>query len=174
MVKTIEKKVDDIIEEYRKEIYGNEKEMENLLYPVLKEDIKAIGNARCFFVNLDNFVRKELTKCRISNGIIVLSSKHTTSCVYINHFEKGIMFDLSESLKKLYPNTPKKYQHNVWDCEFKNADAHLKAMSIGKNCMVVVKESELLLGDFQNIIYAEFDNRPGKSITITYIGDINE
>ncbi len=123
-----------------------------------------------YYLNIDNCVREFVKENNMKNGIIICSSKHTTSSIYVNHFEKGLLFDLNQTLEASYP-AKKKYQHNLWDDVYKNADAHLKAIHLGKSVSILVKDGELVLGDFENIIYAEFDERPGKSFAVTLLGE---
>ena len=163
--------IDEIIEAYKKtsKIEGSD-ESELIYYSPNKKDKNADGSTRQFFVNLDNVVRDLVKKYNLKNGFVVCGSKHTTSSVYINHFEHGLMNDELEFLRTLYPLS-KKYQHNIWDFEYKNADAHLKAIHLGKSATVIVQNGELVLGDFENIIYVEFDHRRGKAINISLFGE---
>ena len=162
--------IDEIMEEYiqSSRIEGTD-ERHLLFYSPNKKDKKDDGTHRQFFINLDNKVRELINKCGLKNGFVICSSKHTTSSVYVNHFEQGFLNDMLEFLREQYP-VSKKYQHNIWDSEYKNGDAHLKAIHIGKSAIIIVKNGELVLGDFENIIYAEFDYRHGKSINVSLFG----
>jgi thiamine phosphate synthase YjbQ (UPF0047 family) len=42
---------------------------------------------------------------------------------------------------------------------------------MGKSATVIISEGDLVLGDFENIIYAVFDKRAGKSINIAVFGE---
>lgn len=165
-------KIEDVISKYEKELRmdGIMDTSEVIYNSENKKDVSKDGRVRCFFVNLDNLVREIIKKNEIKSGFVVCSSKHTTSSVYVNHFEPGAMNDLLDLLRDLYPAN-KKYKHNEWDYEYKNGDAHLKAIQMGKSATVIISDGELVLGDFENIIYAEFDKRAGKSINIAVFGE---
>ncbi len=170
--------IDEIIEKYKKDLrkrddLANAKESQFLFYSSDKKDRIAQGGVREFFVNLDSFAKELIQQSGLKNGIMVCSSKHTTSSIYVNHFEEGIMNDLLDYLSGQYP-VGKKYQHNVWDNVYKNADAHFKAVHLGKSATVIIKDGEPILGDFENIIYAEFDYRKSKSINIALFGEGEE
>ena len=165
-------KIDDVISKYEKQLRmdGITDTSEVIYYSENKKDISKDGRVRCFFVNLDNLVREIIEENGIKSGFVVCSSKHTTSSVYVNHFEQGVMNDMLDVLRELYP-VNKKYKHNEWDYEYKNGDAHLKAVQMGKSATVIISDGLLVLGDFENIIYAEFDKREGKAINIAVFGE---
>lgn len=172
-------KISDVIETYKKRIRESvDKETEAYNYttaiyepPVEKKtDVKG----RTVFVNLNALVNSLIKKDNIKMGYVVCASNHTTSGVYVNHFETGIMEDLNAYLNKEHPFTPSKYKHNIWDHTFVNADAHLKAMDVGKSATVLIIDGKLQLGKFEDIIYAEFDYRPDKTFTVALFGGEDE
>ena len=163
--------IDDVINNYKKSLRIEDADESQLIYySPNKKDKTTNGGMRQFFVNIDELIRDEIKACGLKNGFVICGSKHTTSSVYVNHFEPGLMDDILDNLRNLYPST-KKYQHNIWDYEYKNADAHLKAIQLGKSATVIVKNGDLVLGDFEDVIYAEFDYRPGKAINISLFGE---
>lgn len=169
-------KISDVIETYKKRIresVDKDTEMYNYTTAVYEPPVekKSDVKGRNLFVNLDPLVGSLIKKDNIRKGYVVCSSNHTTSGVYVNHFEMGIMDDLSKYLTKTYPFSPDKYKHNVWDHTFVNADAHLKAMNVGKSAMVLIIDGKLQLGKFEDIIYAEFDYRPDKTFTVALFGE---
>ena len=125
---------------------------------------------RAFFVNLNRFLNTFIQVNGIKNGYLICCSDHTTASVYVNHFETGIMEDLTNYLCKEFPYTPEKYKHNIWDSKDLNADAHLKAMTIGKSATVIIKDGVLVLGKYEDVIFAEFDRRDDKTFTVALFG----
>lgn len=157
---------DKLASKYQKEALAEGQDVELFVFrPNGKKTLHSV-----YYLNVDNCVRQLVKENNMKNGIVICSSKHTTSSLYVNHFEKGLLVDLNNDLEASYP-AKKKYEHNLWDDVYKNADAHLKAIHLGKSVSVLVKDGELVLGDFENIIYAEFDERPGKSFTVTLLGE---
>lgn len=174
IIKTYEVTIDEIIEKYRKEAYDNSADISNYVWNFDKKLKKNTGerNTKEYFVKLDDYVDRIIKENNFAEGMVICSSQHTTSGIFVNHFEEGLLYDLLTHLDYTYPSDkPNKYKHNIWDCEYKNAHAHLKAISLSKSATIIVKDGQLILGDFENIIYAEFDFRPQKSISITLIGN---
>lgn len=157
---------DKLVENYEKQARADGLEIEQFVF---RPGNKKVPHST-YFLNVDNCIREFIKENNMKNGVIVCSSRHTTSSVYVNHFERGLLVDLNNLLTETYP-AKKKYEHNLWDDVYKNADAHLKAIYLGKSVTVMVIDGELVLGDFENIIYAEFDERPGKSFAVTLIGE---
>lgn len=170
-------KISDVIETFERRIREAAKK-DDISYttavyePKCKKKVMTQwGRSRTIFVNLDPLIASLIKKDNINKGYVIVASDHTTSGCYVNHFEKGIMDDLNYYLDKEHPFKPKKYLHNIWDHKYVNADAHLKAMKVGKSASVLVVDGKLQLGKFEDIIYAEFDYRPDKTFTVSLYGD---
>lgn len=170
-------KISDVIETYERRI-REASGKEDISYTTAvyepkckKKVVTEWGRGRTIFVNLDALITNLIKKDNVTKGYVIVASDHTTSGCYVNHFEKGIMDDLNLDLDKKYPFKPKNYLHNIWDHKYVNADAHLKAMSVGKSAQVLVVDGKLQLGKFEDIIYAEFDYRPDKTFTVSLYGD---
>ena len=52
-----------------------------------------------------------------------------------------------------------------------NAAAHIKAVLVGNDVALSIREGELVLGTWQGIYFAEFDGPRERSATVTVIGD---
>lgn len=162
---------DELVLKYKKDSLAEGWDLHEFVFTSdNKKDLNKDNLPRVFFLNIDNCVREIVEKYNLKNGFVIVSSKHTTSSCFVNHFEKGLLNDLSNELREDYP-AKKKWEHNIWDSVYQNADAHLKAIHFGKSATVIVQDGKLLLGDFENMIYAEFDSRPGKSFTVSIFGE---
>ncbi len=165
-------KISDVIDTYKKRIRENsDKDTYSTAIYEPNAKRKSDKNGRTVFVNLNALVSSLIKKDDIKTGYVICASDHTTSGVYVNHFETGVMDDLNKYLTKEHPFTPKKYLHNIWDHTFLNADAHLKAMDVGKSASVLIIDGKLQLGKFEDIVYAEFDYRPDKTFTVALFGE---
>lgn len=126
------------------------------------------------FINLTALINNLIKENKIEHGFVICSSDHTTSSVYVNHFETGLMEDLYKYLNKEFPFSPKSYKHNIWDREFANGAAHMKAMMLGKSATVLISDGKLHMGKFEDIIYAEFDYRPDKTFVVSLFSEGEE
>src|ERR1700704_2063530 len=65
------------------------------------------------------------------------------------------------------------YRHNdpeYSDCERKNADSHMRGMLMGQTLCLQVRNASVLLGTWQNIIFAEFDGPRSRSLAVQVSG----
>lgn len=176
IIKTI--KVNEIVQKYeslaRSDSHDEETRQNKLkyllYYPPKKYADTDKKTQRLFFINLNGYLEAFIRVNNIKNGYLICSSDHTTASVYVNHFDPGIMEDLTRYLCKEFPYKPSNYKHNIWDSKDLNADAHLKAMTIGKSTTVIIKDGKLVLGKYEDVIFAEFDRRDDKTFTVALFG----
>lgn len=118
-------------------------------------------------------VRDAVRRSPVSSGIALINTLHTTCAVLINEFQEALIGDLKALIEQLVPEQSN-YRHNdprVSDCERGNAHSHLRAALFGRNIAVGVMNSEMTLGQFQSVIFAEFDGPRKRQINIQIIGE---
>jgi secondary thiamine-phosphate synthase enzyme len=116
-------------------------------------------------VDITDNVKDEVRKIGISNGLCVVSTRHTTSSIIINENETGLYTDIIDLLGKLIPPSAG-YQHDRID---NNADAHLKAVMLGSSETIPIIEGRLELGTWQRIFFVELDGPRKRNVNITII-----
>ncbi len=93
--------------------------------------------ARTELVDITDRVRAFVKESRISDGICVISTRHTTCGIIVNENERGLKADILDMLGSLVPED-RKYAHNSID---NNADAHLRAALLGmsetRGCLIL-------------------------------------
>jgi secondary thiamine-phosphate synthase enzyme len=118
------------------------------------------------FHNITKEVQDFVDNTNLKNGIITVRTMHTTSSIYINENEKGILKDIEKLLSKIIPD--KDYYHhddfskrskeeNDEYGDRKNAYSHLKSMLIGHDVTLAVVNAKLTLGTWQSIFFLELD-----------------
>ena len=120
------------------------------------------------FINITSDVNSVLKKSAIKEGMILVSAMHITAGVYVNDAESGLIQDIQEWLQRLAPDGPDYRHHRTGEV---NGDAHLKNLIIGHQVIVPVTNSELDLGPWQQIYYAEFDGKRRKRLIIKVMGE---
>jgi thiamine phosphate synthase YjbQ (UPF0047 family) len=68
------------------------------------------------FYNVTPFIKKILAKTSIKNGQILTFSRHITTALTINKYEKQLLEDLNIYLRKLAFDTDK-YLHIIINCK---------------------------------------------------------
>jgi len=123
--------------------------------------------------DVTKLVRDAIQQFPISAGIALINTLHTTCALFINEFQSALIDDLKHLIERLVPERDG-YRHDdprVSDCERGNAHSHLRAALIGRSIAVGINNTELTLGRFQSIIFAELDGPRRREITIQVIGE---
>ncbi len=118
-------------------------------------------------------VRDAIQQFPISAGIALINTLHTTCALFINEFQSALIDDLKHLIERLVPERDG-YRHDdprVSDCERGNAHSHLRAALLGRSIAVGINNTELTLGRFQSIIFAELDGPRRREISIQVIGE---
>lgn len=112
----------------------------------------------------------------ITEGIIVISSLHTTVAVTVNENEARLFDDMREHFLRLVP-PDSRYRHNdihLRDCppdEPENAHAHLIAMMLGNSETLPVHLGRLGLGRWQSLLLVELDGPRPRQVAVQIVGE---
>jgi secondary thiamine-phosphate synthase enzyme len=120
--------------------------------------------------DITKLVREAVQRSRISAGIALINTLHTTCAVFINEFQSALVDDLKRLVEKLVPECSS-YRHD--DPRFSD-HSHLRAALLGRPVALGVNTGDLTLGRFQSVIFAEFDGPRKRDIAIQVIGEYYE
>jgi secondary thiamine-phosphate synthase enzyme len=141
-------------------------------YKVSNRIVDWITNDRMQLLNITDRVNEIVRKSGIRDGIIHLQSLHTTTAVFINEWQDALVHDVKSFLEQVVERE-QYYRHNdpeFSDCERKNADSHLRGMLMGQTLCLQVRNAKVLLGTWQNIMFAEFDGPRSRSLSVQISG----
>jgi len=103
---------------------------------------------------IDEFIKKS----KIKDGVCLISSPGSTCGITTIEFEPNLIEDFKEFLEKLAPSN-KDYRHDKTWGE-KNGQSHILSALIKPFLSVSIENNELLLGQWQQIVFIDFDSRP--------------
>lgn len=116
--------------------------------------------------------------CRVhgeSDGAVVVASQHTTTAVIINELEERLLLDLEQWLQQLAPATAP-WKHNdlhlrqgIPADEPRNAHAHLQALLLGNQVVISVRDGQLQLGRYQDVILVELDGPRQRQVALQWL-----
>ena len=116
-------------------------------------------------INITQEIEDIITKHDIVEGLVNISTKHTTTSIIINEDEEGLKRDIISCYEKIVP--PDNYHHNRID---NNATSHIKAVLSAPNQTLPITDGKLNLGIWQSIFFVEYDGpRHNRQVTITII-----
>ncbi|MBL7070425.1 MAG: YjbQ family protein [Candidatus Omnitrophica bacterium] len=115
-------------------------------------------------------VAETLESSKLKNGTLTVFVIGSTAAITSFEFEPGMVRDVREMFENLVP-LRKSYHHDqTWGDA--NGFSHLRASLQGPSLSVPFEEGKLLLGTWQQIVLAEFDNRPrDRKIIVQIIGE---
>lgn len=122
---------------------------------------------RTDFINITDKVNSIISDSGIVDGLVLINPMHITAAVYVNDAESGLIEDFKVWLEKLAPAKPDYNHHQTGE---DNADAHLKRQLMGHQVTMAVTNSQLELGTWEQIYYAEFDGQRNKCVLVKVIG----
>ena len=121
-------------------------------------------------VNITGQVSEILDDSGLKNGAITVFVSGSTAAITSFEYEPGLVKDVQELFDKLITRN-KHYNHDqTWGDA--NGFSHLRAALLGASLTVPFEDGKLLLGTWQQLVLAEFDNRPRKrQIIVQLIGE---
>jgi secondary thiamine-phosphate synthase enzyme len=141
-------------------------------YRVASTLVKVQTGAREELHNLTNLVRNFVRSSGVRAGSVIVSSLHTTCGLFINEWQEALLHDIKAYFATVI-NKDVYYRHNdpAWsDCDRHNADSHLRGLMLGMSLALQVADGDVVLGEWQSIIMAEFDGPRERSIRIQAMG----
>ena len=98
---------------------------------------------------------KILTHSKLKDGIITIFVSGSTAAVTTIEYEPGLKQDFPHILSIIVPRNME-YQHeNMWHDG--NGHSHVRASLIGPSLTIPFKDSILMLGTWQQIVFLEMD-----------------
>jgi secondary thiamine-phosphate synthase enzyme len=144
--------------------------------------IKLQTKSKYQFIDITEMIKKAIKNSKVKNGIINIVSKHATTAILLNENELLLWEDFSEHIKDLfYDYLAGYYQHddlklrrkfcsNMPRDECQNAGAHCRSIFLTNSQTLNIKDGELDLGPWQQIIFVELDRQKEREISIMILG----
>jgi secondary thiamine-phosphate synthase enzyme len=123
--------------------------------------------------NITHKVQQYATESYITNGILTVFLPGTTAAIGTIEHEVGLLTDFKKMWTRIIPRDLI-YKHKfLW--EENNAYSHVRATLMGASLVVPLVNKRLVLGQYQQIILVEFDNRPRKrQVVLHFMGEKGE
>ena len=117
--------------------------------------------------DVNAWIKKE----EISGGQLTIFIKHTSASLCIQeNASRDVLEDIDNFLKKLVPENPTLYRHNIEGKD--DMPAHIKSMLTQTSLTVPVRDKKMNLGTWQGIFLLEHRiNSMQRKINLTLIGE---
>lgn len=126
------------------------------------------------FLDLTETVRQVVARAGVRHGQVTVYTPHTTTSVVINESETGFLNDFRRVLTMVVPHDGY-YEHDDWELrtenvqedEFINGHAHCRQLLVGTaSATIPVVEGEVLLGQWQRVLFVELDQARDRRVVI--------
>ena len=123
------------------------------------------GNGQ--IVDITEGVRRVIRTTGVERGIASVFVTGSTAAVTTMEYEPGGVHDLQALLDRLVPAAGD-YEHNRLNHDT-NAHAHLRAAVIGPSELIPVVDGHMVLGNWQQVVLIDFDDRPRRRIVTVQV-----
>lgn len=121
------------------------------------------------FIDITARVEEAVGRSSITEGILSVSVRSTTSAVVVCENEKGLLLDLAIMLARLAPSELRYEHDSAWGDG--NGRSHVKAALCGQAVTLPVAASKLVKGRWQSIFLLEFDVRAReRTVDVVIVG----
>ncbi len=115
-------------------------------------------------------IKAILKKSGITSGICCVFLAGSTGAITTIEYETGVINDLRRAIERMAPKGIE-YEHDrAWGDG--NGFSHVRSALLGTSFSVPVRNGELVLGTWQQIVFVECDNRPRRrTIHVQIVGE---
>ncbi len=121
-------------------------------------------------IDITRQVADIVTQSKLQTGNVTVFVIGSTAGITTFEYEPGLVKDMKEFYERMASSGKHHHHDETWGDA--NGFSHVRAAFTGPSLTVLFEGSRLLLGTWQQIVLAEFDNRPRKrEIVVHLIGE---
>jgi len=129
-------------------------------------DTKGAGD----LLNITDKISGILDSSGLKKGSLTVFVVGSTAAITSFEYEPGMIEDIREFYDKIIPSNRHYHHDETWGDA--NGFSHLRAALQGPSLTVPFDNGKLLLGAWQQVVLAEFDNRPRqRKVVVQIIGE---
>ncbi len=111
-----------------------------------------------------------VTASKIKDGSTTVFITGSTAGVTTIEFEPNLVEDFKEAWNDIVAENREYHHDRTWGDN--NGYAHIRASMLGSSLVIPIKDGELLLGTWQQIVVVDFDNRPReRQVVVQVMGE---
>ncbi len=129
----------------------------------IRLDTKGAGD----LIDITREVADAVQRSRLQAGNVTLFVVGSTAGITTFEYEPGLIRDVQEFYNTMAPAGRHYHHDETWGDA--NGFSHIRAAFTGPSLTVPFEQGRLLLGTWQQVVLAEFDNRPRKREIVLHI-----
>ena len=118
-------------------------------------------------VDITGRVARALEASALQTGSVLVFVVGSTAGITTFEYEPGLIADMKEFYQQMAPSGKHYYHDDTWGDA--NGFSHIRASFTGPSITVPFEAGRLLLGTWQQIVLAEFDNRARRREVVVQI-----
>jgi len=131
-------------------------------------EIKTTGY--CHLEDITARVGHFLDEAGLNDGIACVAVAGSTAAISTIEYEPGLLQDVPEFFEKMIPSKEDYHHDQTWHDG--NGFSHLRSFLLKTSHCVPFSKGKLMLGTWQQIVLADFDNKPRtRKVIVQLVGD---
>lgn len=129
-------------------------------------------------VDLTATIAMSVQAIGLQDGLVSVSTSHTTTGLLINEHEPLLIEDLKAMFERLVPaslpfahDDMSRRRVNVGPGERVNGHAHCRAALLRTSETLPVSQGQLTLGRWQRVFFVDFDGGQRRRVSLTFVGE---
>ena len=118
-------------------------------------------------INITDKIEDILDAIGLKHGQVTVFVVGSTAAITTFEYEPGLIEDIREFFERLIPRKKPYHHDDTWGDA--NGFSHIRAAVQGPSVTIPFDGGKLLLGTWQQVVLAEFDNRPRKREVIVQV-----
>jgi secondary thiamine-phosphate synthase enzyme len=124
----------------------------------------------CHLEDITQQVRQCLESSGLRSGIACVAVVGSTAAISTVEFEPGLLKDIPEFFEKLLPSDRSYHHDETWHDG--NGFSHMRSFLVKTSHTIPFSEGKLLLGTWQQVVLANFDNRSReRRVVVQLVGE---
>ena len=127
------------------------------------------------FIELTELVAERVRRSGVSEGMVTVQTRHTTTAIVVNENEPRLLDDFRDLLECWAP-AARPYRHNDLAAreappdEKPNGHGHARALLLGVSVCLNIAEGRIDLGPWQSVLLVELDGPRKRTVSVQVLG----
>lgn len=131
-----------------------------------------ISKGNCDIIDITNKVQEIISGNNFIEGSALIFVPGSTAGITSIEYEPGLLKDYPEFFDRIIPQNKNYHHDNTWHDG--NGHSHIRASLQGASFTVPFKNKSLILENWQQIIFVDFDNRSRNRKVIVQLTGLKE
>jgi secondary thiamine-phosphate synthase enzyme len=137
---------------------------------IISESVRFNTKGSGDLINITDQLALLLEASALAIGNLTVFVVGSTAGITTFEYEPGLAKDVGEFYERVVPSGKHYHHDDTWGDA--NGFSHIRATMTGQSLTIPFQSGRLLLGTWQQVVLAEFDNRPRKrELVIQLIGE---